>query len=79
MTGRHCRGMDVIAGLMQEDLEVTNDGIGPLPAFPDTPWSRDFDPAFTCCPHTMVDVNAKRKLGCAHKGIKNTAAYQEAV
>ena len=61
--------MDVIAGLMQKDLEVTHDGIGPLPALPHTTRSRDLDPAFTCCPHTMVDVNAKRKLGYVVRGL----------
>ena len=52
-------GMDVIAGLVKEHLEVTHDCVGPLPATPHTAGFRDLDPTLTCCSNTVVDVNAK--------------------
>ena len=53
----------VIARLVEEDLEVTDDGIGPLPALAHTPRLRDLDPALTGRPHSMMDIYPKRELG----------------
>ena len=55
--------VDVIAGLVQEDLEVTHNCVGPLPASPHTTGFRDLDPTLACCSNTMVDVDAKWKFG----------------
>ena len=59
----HSWSVDVVAGLVQEDLEVTDDGVGPLPAMPHATRLGDLDPSLTGCPDTMVDVDPKRKLG----------------
>ena len=59
----HSWSVDVIAGLVQEDLEVADDGIGPLPATPHTARLGDLDPPLTGRPDTVVDVNPERKLG----------------
>ena len=48
---------------MKEEFEVTDNGIGPVPAFLHSSWSRNVDPTLTCSPHTMVDVNTKWQLG----------------
>jgi len=59
----HGWSVDVIAGLVQEDLEVTDNGVGPLPATPHATRLGDLDPSLTGCPDTMVDVDPKWKLG----------------
>ena len=62
-------GMDIImTGLMEENFEVADNGIGPLPALANTPWFGDLDPALARCTHAMVHVYAKRELGCGREG-----------
>ena len=63
VSGGHSRGMDVIARLMQEDLEVTHNGIGSLPPSPNTTRLGHLDPPLTSRTHTMVHIYAKWKLG----------------
>ena len=63
VSGSSSWGMDVITGLVKEDLEVTHNCVGPLPATPHTAGLRDLDPTLTCCSNTVVDVNAKWKFG----------------
>ena len=58
----------IMAGLVEEDFEVTHDGIGPLPAFPDPARLGDLDPALTGSAHPVVHIYAKRELGWREGG-----------
>ena len=60
----YCWDVNVITGLVKEDLEVTDNSIGSLPAFSHSARLRNLDPAFTSCSHTVVDVNTKWELSC---------------
>lgn len=53
----------VMTRLMEEDLEVADNGISSLPTLADSTWFGDLDPALTGSAHTMVDIYAKRELG----------------
>ncbi len=55
--------MDVVAGLVQEDLEVADNGVGPLPAPPNSAHFGDLDPTLARRPNAMMDVDAKGQFG----------------
>lgn len=57
-----CRDVNVITGLVEEHLEITDDSISSLPSLPHSAWLRDLDPTLTGCANTVVDVNTKGKL-----------------
>ena len=60
----NCRDVDIIAGLVEEHLEIADDSIGSLPALSHSTWSGDLDPTLTGRTKTMVNVNTKGKLCC---------------
>ena len=60
----NCGDVDIIAGLVEEHLEITDDSIGSLPALSHSTWFGDLDPTLTGRTNTMVDVNTKGKLSC---------------
>ena len=64
VTSTHGRDVNIVAGLMEEDFEVADDGKGSLPSLPHSARFGFLDPTFTRCSHTVVDINAKRKLSC---------------
>lgn len=55
--------MDVIVTwLVEEDFEVTDDGICSLPSLAHSSWLGDLDPPLACCAHTVVHVYAEWEL-----------------
>lgn len=66
-----CRGwaVDVSGRLMQEELKVTDNGVGPIPALLHPAWSRNVDPALASCPHSVVDVNTEWQFRWRRKGM----------
>ena len=56
------RDVNIITGLMEEHLEITDDSISSLPSLPHSAWLRDLDPTLTGRANSMVDVNTKGKL-----------------
>ena len=57
------RSVDVVARFVKEDFEVTDDGVGSLPASAHSTGLRDLDPALTGCAYPVVYVNAEWQLG----------------
>ena len=69
------RSVDVVAGLVQKHLEVTDDGVGPLPAPPHATGLGGLDPALARSANAMVDVNARGELGCRERGDRLVSRY----
>ncbi len=59
--------MDVTAGIMEEDLEVTHNSIPSLPTTFDSAQFRNLDPALTRSTNPMMDVYPKRESGCRNE------------
>lgn len=59
------RSVDIVATrFMKEHFEVTDNGVGPLPAAANSAGFGDLDPTFAGCAHPMVDVDTEWELGC---------------
>ena len=63
VTSADGRSVDVVARLVEEDLEVADDGVGSLPATPDSARLRDLDPPLAGSAHTMMDVDTEWQFG----------------
>jgi hypothetical protein len=56
------RDVNIITGLVEKHLEITDDGVSSLPSLSHSARLRDLDPTLTGCTNTVVDVNTKGKL-----------------
>ena len=56
--------MNIVAGIVKKHLEVAHDGVGPGPAASHSARLGDLDPSLTRGAHTVMNIDAKWKLGC---------------